>query len=159
MSFRMFLLPVAASATAALGLLAITATSRPALADESELTSPPPVAAPAAPAAPSCSCPEASGKPQRPKFAGFPSSLDESDEIAALASLQHGLSLAADGAKYVWQRNNGHLSGIVHPVNSFRNADGAICRHIVVLLTTGLVTKRTEGTACRGTDRRWTLQG
>lgn len=162
MRFRLFTLPSAAAALAALGFVALTsAGTHPALADDGEAAGPPVTSAPLPKRAPSpsCSCPEASGKPQRPKFAGFPGSLDEGDEIAALLSLQHGLNNAADGSKYVWHRNNGRLSGIIHPVDSFRNGDGAICRHIVVMLTTGLVTKKTEGTACRGEAGRWMLQG
>lgn len=151
-----FVLPLA-GAVSSMMLASAFAADEKVLADQSaNAPAPPPVASPAPP---SCACPSASDKPQRPKFAGFPSSLDESDEIAALSALHEGLATTADGAKYVWHRGNGRLSGIVNPVNSFRNGDGAICRHIVVLLTTGLVTKKTEGTACRGQGGRWELAG
>lgn len=155
MRSRYVVLPLAAAASSFMLASAFAADENVLAGDQANAPTPPV----AAPAPPSCSCPSASDRPQRPKFAGFPSSLDESDEIAALAALHEGLASTADGAKYVWHRGNGRLSGIINPVNSFRNGDGAICRHIVVLLTTGLVTKKTEGTACRGQGGRWELEG
>lgn len=114
-------------------------------------------------AAPSCSCPETREKSGRPKFAGLiagpTSALDESDEVAALASVQQALNGAGDGQAYVWARNNGRLSGLVRPISSFRNDAGQICRHVLVLLTTGQTTKKTESTACRLTGGRWQLGG
>jgi surface antigen len=111
-----------------------------------------------------CSCPESSQRPVKPKFAEMakPDStrtVDDSDEAAALSSVLHALRNTADGAKYVWHRKNGRLSGIVNPTSSFKNADGSICRHIIVMLTTGDKTKKTEGVACRSPDGRWTLDG
>jgi surface antigen len=108
---------------------------------------------------PSCTCPDAQGKSSRPKFAEIRGQLDEADEIAALESVQLALSRAGDGTTFVWRRNNGRLSGLVNPTSSFRNGEGAICRHIVVLLTTGLLTKKTEGVACRLPNGRWRLDG
>ena len=88
-----------------------------------------------------------------------PGALDDSDELAALASVQHALSSAGDGQAYVWQRANGRLSGLVRPISSFRNGDGQICRHVLVLLTTGQRTEKTESTACRLAGGRWQLGG
>ena len=111
-----------------------------------------------------CECPGASDRPQRPKFAelkpgndGRP--LDAGDEIAALSSVQHALASVADGATYVWHRRNGRLSGLVKPTTSFRNSQGAVCRHVIVLLTTGPVTRKTEGVACREANGTWALEG
>ncbi|WP_295559699.1 hypothetical protein [uncultured Hyphomicrobium sp.] len=109
--------------------------------------------------APTCTCPEAERKAMRPKFADFGSVLDEADEIAALESIQVGLSRMDDGSPFVWKRSNGRLSGIVRPTSSFRNATGALCRHVVVLLTTGYKTRTAEGVACRASNRRWVLEG
>jgi hypothetical protein len=107
-----------------------------------------------------CTCPEAGKKPTRPKFADLKlDGLDESDEIAALESIQMGLSRMDDGTPFVWRRANGRLSGIVRPTTSFRNAKGSVCRHVVVLLTTGFKTRTAEGIACRNPDRRWVLEG
>jgi hypothetical protein len=107
-----------------------------------------------------CSCPDASKKSVRPKFAELKfDGLDESDEIAALESIQVGLSRMDDGSPFVWRRANGRLSGIVRPTTSFRNAKGSVCRHVVVLLTTGFKTRTAEGIACRNPDRRWVLEG
>lgn len=104
-----------------------------------------------------CTCPDAERKTVKPKFAGF--DLDESDEIAALESIDLGLSQMDDGNPFVWRRPNGRLSGIVRPTVSFRNAEGAVCRHVIVLLTTGYRTATAEGVACRLPNRRWVLEG
>lgn len=107
-----------------------------------------------------CACPDANAKSTRPKFAELKMhGLDESDEIAALESIQMGLSRMDDGTPFVWRRANGRLSGIVRPTTSFRNAKGTVCRHVVVLLTTGFKTRSAEGIACRNADRRWVLEG
>jgi hypothetical protein len=106
-----------------------------------------------------CTCPESERKSAKPKFAALDTELDESDEMAALESLQVALSKVGDGSSYVWHRANGRLSGLVQPTASFRNDRGAICRHIMVLLTTGERTKRTEGIACRLGNGLWRLEG
>jgi surface antigen len=59
----------------------------------------------------------------------------------------------------VWHRNNGRLSGVVHPTLSFKDAAGRVCRHIVLVLTTGYRRGRVEGVACRLADGRWQLEG
>ena len=114
-------------------------------------------------AAPSCSCPETREKQGRPKFAGLvagpTSALDENDELAALASVHLALNGVGDGQAYVWARTNGRLSGLVRPISSFRNDEGQICRHVLVMLTTGQTTKKTESTACRLPGGRWQLGG
>jgi hypothetical protein len=111
-----------------------------------------------------CSCPPTKEKLwSRPKFAEVPSAsrvvLDETDEIAALESVQFALTEVGDGASYVWHRNNGRLSGLVQPVASFKDAQGQICRHVVVILTSGPASKKTEGIACRLTSGQWKLEG
>jgi hypothetical protein len=110
-------------------------------------------------AAAPCTCPESDRKSAKPKFAGLGSELDESDERAALESLQVALSKVSDGSSYVWHRANGRLSGLIQPTSSFRNESGAICRHIMVLLTTGERTKKREGIACRMENGLWRLDG
>ncbi len=108
----------------------------------------------------SCGCPPAKEKLwHRPKFADFRSQLDEADEVAALESVQLALSEVGDGASYVWHRRHGRLSGIVQPTSSFKDAGGGVCRHVVVLLSAGDATKKTEGIACRLADGRWQLEG
>ena len=81
------------------------------------------------------------------------------DEMAALTSVQHALSSVADGATYVWHRHNGRISGLVKPTSSFKSGEGAICRHVIVLMTSGQLTKKTEGVACRGPNGVWSLDG
>jgi predicted outer membrane lipoprotein len=118
-----------------------------------------PRAGEAPPVGPPCSCPDAHGKAGRPKFADLGIRLDESDEVAALESVHLALTRVEDGKAFVWRGSNGRLSGLVNPTSSFRNDDGALCRHIVVLLTTGYVTRKTEGVACRLANGRWRLDG
>jgi surface antigen len=112
----------------------------------------------------SCNCPESKAKASRPKFAELkpPSdghALDGNDEAAALSSVQHALTLMGDGSAYVWHRHNGRMSGIVKPTSSFKNASGEVCRHIIVMLTTGHKTRKTEGVACRQLNGVWNLEG
>jgi surface antigen len=85
--------------------------------------------------------------------------LDEKDEIAALERIQFALSEVGDGKTYVWRRWHGRLSGLVQPTASFKDKDGKVCRHLVVLMTTGRTTKKQEGIACRLASGRWQLEG
>lgn len=130
----------------------------------SESTAPAPRSAPASPeksGGTACTCPPA-GKQKlwnRPKFADYRSLLDEADEVAALESVQLALSEVGDGSTYVWHRLHGRLSGIVQPTASFKDAAGSVCRHIIVMLTAGPDSKRTEGIACRLPNGRWQLEG
>ncbi len=88
-----------------------------------------------------------------------PEQLDDRDEIAALERIQYALSEIGDGGTYVWRRWHGRLGGIVQPTTSFKDDSGKVCRHMVVLLTTGKRTKRLEGIACRLASGRWQLDG
>lgn len=84
--------------------------------------------------------------------------LNESDEIAALESVQLALTEIADGSSYIWHRNHGRLSGIVKPVSSFKDAKGSVCRYAVVVLSNPDTTKRTEIVACRLPTGIWQLE-
>ena len=88
-----------------------------------------------------------------------PHELDEKDEIAALERIQYALSEVGDGKTYVWRRWHGRLSGIVQPTASFKDTGGKVCRHLIVLMTTGKNTKKQEGIACRLPSGRWQLDG
>lgn len=88
-----------------------------------------------------------------------PYRLDEKDEIAALERIQYALSEVGDGKTYVWRRWHGKLSGLIQPTGSFKDGDGKVCRHLVVMMTTGKNTKRQEGIACRLPSGRWQLEG
>jgi surface antigen len=69
------------------------------------------------------------------------------------------LTEVADGSSYVWHRSNGRLSGIVKPVSSFKDTNGAVCRHVIVMLNGEDVTKKTETVACRMNNGVWKLDG
>jgi surface antigen len=85
--------------------------------------------------------------------------LDEKDQIAALERIQYALSEVGDGKTYVWRRWHGRLSGLVQPTSSFKDMNGKVCRHLIVLMTTGKRTKKQEGVACRLPSGRWQLEG
>jgi len=86
-----------------------------------------------------------------------PRQLDVRDEIAALERIQFALSEVGDGNTYVWRRWHGRLAGVIHPTASFKDPSGKVCRHLMVLLTTGKRTSRMEGIACRLPSGRWQL--
>ncbi len=122
--------------------------------------------APKKPDAAICSCPDSeNARPwPRPKFAdamppdGLPT-LDSTDKIATLEAVHLALSQLGDGASYVWHRRNGRISGVISPTVSFKDAQGRVCRHIIMTLTAGTNTARTEGVACRMADKSWRLEG
>lgn len=85
--------------------------------------------------------------------------LDVTDQRAALESVQYALSEIGDGSSYVWHRGHGKLSGVVQPTQSFKDEQGKICRHFIVMLASGTYSKRTETVACRMNDGIWQLDG
>lgn len=85
--------------------------------------------------------------------------LDRNDHIATLEAVQFALDQVGDGATYVWHRKSGPLRGAIKPTGSFRDAQGQICRHILVSLSLGTHTRQVEGIACRSPERRWSLAG
>ena len=112
------------------------------------------------PQAPSCSCPNSGAhKPTKPKFADLKMPLDESDEIAALESVQFALTEVADGSSYVWHRSHGRLSGVVKPLSSFKDQRGSICRHVMVVFNGVAESKKTEAVACRLASGVWQMDG
>lgn len=86
-------------------------------------------------------------------------SLDESDRAAALENVQFALSELGDGASYVWHRRHGKLSGVIRPTQSFVDTTGRVCRHIVVLLSAGEKSRKTEAIACRLENGVWRFDG
>lgn len=91
------------------------------------------------------------------EFAMLRLQLDADDEVATLQAVQFALDEVGDGSSYVWHRTRGPLRGIVRPLQSFRAADGGICRHVSVSLSLGGTTREARGTACRGSERKWLL--
>ncbi len=116
----------------------------------------------ARPAPPPCICSLPQDAPRaspRPKFADHSQGLDDNDEIATLEAIRVALSEVGDGSSYVWHSTHGRLSGVIQPTASFKDASGRVCRHIVLVLTTGVRSGRVEGVACRLTGGRWQLEG
>lgn len=90
---------------------------------------------------------------QRPPAAAV--SLTEGDRVAALESVQFALSELGDGASYVWHRGHGKLSGVIRPTQSFVDGKGRVCRHVIVLFSTGEKSRSTEAVACRLDNGVW----
>ncbi len=108
-------------------------------------------------ASPGCSC--GTSKAGKPKFAGLKLPLDESDEIAALESVQFALTEVADGSSYVWHRSNGRMSGVVKPLSSFKDTKGEVCRHVLIVFNSNDLSKKTEAVACRLGTGVWQMAG
>jgi hypothetical protein len=94
-----------------------------------------------------------------PNYADLKATLNATDERAALEALQVALTEIADGATFVWHRHHGRLSGVVQPTSSFKDASGRVCRHIVMMLTSGGYSRKAEGIACRQAGGEWSLDG
>ena len=77
------------------------------------------------------------------------------DRVAALESVHIALTEVGDGARYVWRRQHGRLAGVIQPTESFLDAKGRVCRHIIVLLNSGTKSKKTEAVACRLENGVW----
>lgn len=125
---------------------------------------PAPLPAPAeVPQAQSCSCQDAPGNAYpipRPRFAdATPPAVDMTDETATLEAVHTALSEVGDGATYVWHRRGSKISGIIKPTASFKDAEGRVCRHLVMTLSAGERSASAEGIACRMADRSWRLEG
>lgn len=139
------------SALMALAILAVLVPAAPVRAQEVRATTLPPC---------NCSEPRIVPRPPHPRLTDLSRErLDIYDEVAALDAIRIALTQVGDGGSFVWYRNNGRLSGVVQPTRSFRDGTGRICRHIVVILTTGPRTGRVEGFACRLSDGGWQLEG
>ena len=116
-------------------------------------------AEPSAAEVPACTCPGATEPAARPNVAEIRPLLDARDEAAALEAVQLALTEVGDGSTYVWYRHGGRISGLVQPTQSFKDALGRVCRHIVVTLNDVSRQRRAEGIACRLADGAWELDG
>ena len=81
------------------------------------------------------------------------------DRVAALESIQFGLSKIGDGSSYIWHRSHGRLSGVVRPTKSFKDNSGKICRHFEVIYVAGSRTRGLETVACRLDNGVWEISG
>jgi hypothetical protein len=158
---RPFSVPLALAIAAICVLGAILVTS-PALVHATDTapaaTTRPAPAAPE-PITPGAATPNTNKPSPRPRYADAMPRLDTSDEAATLEAVHLALSELGDGASYVWHRRGGRLSGVINPTTSFKDRDGRVCRHLVMTLSAGPHTARTEGVACRLADRSWRLEG
>ena len=94
-----------------------------------------------------------------PRYMRPQETLSRHDELATLEAIHRGLSETADGDTFVWRSSNGRLNAVLQPTTSFLDKHQHVCRHIVVLLNSGLISRRAEGIACRKPGGTWNLAG
>jgi hypothetical protein len=110
--------------------------------------------------APATPAPETQPSPwAAPKLSDAKATLDIDDEIATLEALHMTLAEMGDGITYVWHRGHGRLSGAFQPTSSFKDANGRVCRHVVMILASGTYSRKSEGIACRLDNGVWQLEG
>jgi surface antigen len=136
----------------------------PDLAFANELNGAAPLAAPKLSTPCGCSSGEVATPASRAGQSAYIPQLDRTpldihDEVAALDAVRIALNEVGDGGSYVWQRHHGRLSGVVQPTGSFKDQSGLPCRHIVMMLTSTILSKKTEGIACRLPNGNWQLAG
>lgn len=85
--------------------------------------------------------------------------LDTKDELSTFEAIGTALSEVEDRAIYVWHSPSGRVGGIVELTSSFRDRHGTVCRHLIITLSSGELSRRTEGVACRNKAGLWSLDG
>ena len=85
--------------------------------------------------------------------------LDFKDEVAALEAVHIALSEVEDRSTYIWNSSSGRVSGTVQLTSSFKDRRGLVCRHLVLTLMSGEMSKHAEGIACREPNGAWALDG
>jgi hypothetical protein len=98
-------------------------------------------------------------EPKIPASAAPRLSLDVRDELSTFEAINTALTEVEDSAIYVWHSDSGRIGGIVELTSSFRDRRGFICRHLVLTLSSGEHSRRTEGIACRDKAGLWSLDG
>lgn len=94
-----------------------------------------------------------------PRFVRPHQTLSQQDEIATLEAIHFALSNTADGETYVWRSAHGRLNAVLQPTTSFLDNTDRVCRHVVIMLNSGLISQRAEGIACRDSGGTWSLAG
>ena len=94
-----------------------------------------------------------------PRFVRPHATLSQRDELATLEAIHFALSNTADGETYVWRNKHGRLNAVLQPTTSFLDNKDRVCRHVVIMLNSGLKSKRAEGIACLSGSGTWSLAG
>ena len=94
-----------------------------------------------------------------PRFVRPHATLSQRDELATLEAIHYALSNTADGETYVWRSTHGRLNAVLQPTTSFLDSRDRVCRHVVIMLNSGLKSKRAEGIACLSDSGTWSLAG
>ncbi|WP_069095292.1 RT0821/Lpp0805 family surface protein [Methyloligella halotolerans] len=92
-------------------------------------------------------------------IAALKSKLDKSDRDVAFKALEIALMQLGDGATLVWKRQKNGLSGVIKTISAFRDDQGRVCRKVNYSITLGTYERAVVGTACRGKDGNWSLDG
>jgi surface antigen len=90
---------------------------------------------------------------------GLQVTLRPADEIGTLEALHRALTEVGDDSTYLWHSGGGRLTGAIRMTSSFRDGDGKVCRHLIMMLSSGNYTRKAEGIACRHKDGIWSLGG
>jgi surface antigen len=85
--------------------------------------------------------------------------LTDDDSLAVLEALGYALEEVPDGSTYAWHRDVGPLWGTVRIASSFRDDEGSICRHLVLMLSLNEFTRAIEAVACRDSAKHWIIGG
>lgn len=94
-----------------------------------------------------------------PRYIRPQETLGERDELATLEAVHRALTETADGETFVWRAAHGRLNAIFQPTTSFIDSHQRVCRHVVIMLNSGLRSQRAEGIACRLESGTWSLAG
>ncbi|MEM8976399.1 MAG: hypothetical protein AAGD43_30420 [Pseudomonadota bacterium] len=94
-----------------------------------------------------------------PRYLRPQQTLGERDELATLEVVHRALTETADGETFVWRAAHGRLNAILQPTTSFMDRHQRVCRHVVIMLNSGLRSQRAEGIACRLESGTWSLAG
>jgi surface antigen len=112
---------------------------------------------------PGAGTPSGAGTALRPaKGLDLPSlkaELTDDDSLAVLEALGYALEEVPDGSTYAWHRDAGPLWGTVRIASSFRDDEGSICRHLVLMLSLNEFTRAIESVACRDSAKHWIIGG
>lgn len=94
-----------------------------------------------------------------PRYLRPQETLGARDELATLEAVHRALTETADGETFVWRAAHGRLNAILQPTVSFMDRHQRVCRHVVIMLNSGLKSQRAEGIACRLESGTWSLAG
>ena len=85
--------------------------------------------------------------------------LDEKDKKMATQAAYQSFEKNRSGQKSVWNNPDTGNHGEIVPVKTYQLADGRYCRRYEQTIYIGGEKEKSSGTACRGADGTWAIQG